>query len=69
MHLRQERVYLAYISISLVHHQGKSGQDLKQERELEAGVNIVAAYWLGLHACSRTELRTANPGMVLPTMG
>ena len=42
----EERVYLAYISITII----KEGQDknLKQGRNLEAGADIDAAHWLAL---------------------
>ena len=50
----EERVYLAYTSISLFIIEGeKSGQELKQGRNLEAGADSeamgYAAYWLPPH--------------------
>ena len=54
----------------------KSGQELKQGRNLEAGADAEtmegAAYWLVPMACSAyilIEPRTASPGMAQCTMG
>ena len=38
----EERAYLAYTSTLLFHHQRKSGQELKQDRALEAGADAEA---------------------------
>ena len=49
----EERVYSAYTSRLLFHHQRKSGQELKQGRNLEVGADQRpwkgAAFWLVYH--------------------
>jgi len=56
-----------------VHHQRKSGQELKQDRSLEAGVDAeameCAAYWLVSQDCFLIEPKTTSSEMAPPTMG
>ena len=59
-----------------VHHPKKSGQELKQGRNLEAGADAeamrVASYWLVLHALLSLHYdgcRTTGPGMAPPSVG
>jgi hypothetical protein len=59
-----------------VHYQRKSGQELKQGRNLEAGADAEttedAAYRLALHGLFSLlsyRTRTTSPGVAPPTMG
>ena len=57
---------------TIVHHCRKSGQELKQGRNLEAGADPEAMEGCCLLACSACfliEPRTTRPGMAPPTMG
>ena len=61
---------------STVHHQRKSGQELKYRRNLEAGADAEAVRGMLLldpswfcSACFLAEPRTTSLEMALPTMG
>ena len=63
----EERVYLA------VHHQRKSGQELKQNRNLEAGTEAKAMegnclFLMACSACFLIEPRTTSSRVALPIM-
>jgi hypothetical protein len=47
----EERVYSAYTFHTAVHHQRKSGQELTQGRNLEAGADVEAMEGFFLLAC------------------
>jgi hypothetical protein len=62
----------------VVHHRRKSGQELKQGRNLEAGADAGRGHGrmlltdllpMACSACFLIEPRTTNPGMAPPTMG
>jgi hypothetical protein len=67
----EERVYSAYTSIAAVHHQRKSGLELKQVREQELMQRPWrdVPYWLASLACLACSFRTktTSPEMVPPT--
>ena len=70
----EERVYLAYTSILAVHHQRKSGLELKQVRELELMQRPWrdVRYWLaspGLLSLLSYRTKTTSPEMVPPRRG
>jgi hypothetical protein len=54
-----------------VHHQRKSGQELKQGKNLEAGADAEAmeGCFMACLACFLIEPRTIGPGMEPPTVG
>ena len=66
----EKRVYLTYISTSIVHHLEKSGQELKQDKNLETGADVVAMekfclfYLLALHG---VEPSTTSSGWLAPS--
>ena len=66
----EEMIYLAYTSISLFITKGwpKSGQELKQGRNLEAGADAETLVRCSLLACFLIETKTISPGMAPPTM-
>jgi hypothetical protein len=64
----EERVYSAYTFHTAVHHQRKSGLELTQDRNLEAGDDIEAMEGCSLLACSLIEPKATSPGMAPPTM-
>jgi hypothetical protein len=73
----EEKVYLAYTCTLQPIIEG-TGQELKQSRNLEAGVDAEAMEGCCLLACLLLiacslcfliELRTTNPGVTLPPMG
>ena len=72
----EERVYSAYTFHTAVHHQRKSGQELTQGRNLEAGAEqkpwrmfLTGLFPLACSACFLVEPKTTSPEMVPPTMG
>jgi hypothetical protein len=56
----EERVYSAYTSHNAVHHQRKSGLELTQGRNLEAGADAGAKEGCCLLACSACFLVEAQ---------
>ena len=70
----EERVYSAYTFHTAVHHQRKSGLELKQVREQELMQRHWRdiLYWLaspGLLSLLSYRTKTTSPEMVLPTRG
>ena len=70
----EERVYSAYTFHIAVHHQRKSGLELKQVRKQELMQRPWrdVLYWLAslaCSACSLIEAKTTIPEMVPPTRG
>jgi hypothetical protein len=74
----EQRVYSAYTYVHIaIHHQRKSGQELNQGRNLEAGADaeameamlLTGVLPLACSACFLIEPRTTSPGMTPPTMG
>jgi hypothetical protein len=67
----EERVYSAYTSHMAVHHQKKSGLELKQVRKQELMQrpwrDVTGLLPLACSACFLKEPRTTSPGMALPT--
>jgi hypothetical protein len=74
---KEERVYLAYTSTSIVHHWRKSGQEHTQGRNLEAGADaeamegcclLAGLFSMTYSACFLIEPRTTNLRVALSSM-